>query len=157
MITKSRHLSVRLHYAALAALAILQGAAAAHAESRPVKAANREAPGNVAEKRGVEQRPENARARGTGPLFAVVMGPGPSWKKGQPLRKNGNDSHWRYWHDLHKSGVVESAGPVGKDTGFVLFHARNQSEANAMLAGDPAIKAGRYRAVARPYDETMGD
>lgn len=97
-----------------------------------------------------------ARYKG-GKLFAVVIGPGPSWKKGQPLKKSGNDKHWQYWQDLHRGGRIESAGPVGKDTGFALLHARDQKDANAVLAADPAIRAGQYRGVARPYDETIGD
>lgn len=100
--------------------------------------------------------PAAAKSKG-GKLFAVVIGPGPSWKKGQPLKKSGNDRHWKYWQDLHNDGRIESAGPVGKDTGFALLHARDQKEANAVLAADPAIRAGQYRAVARPYDETIGD
>lgn len=105
----------------------------------------------------VSDADEAAVKRKGGKLFAVVMGPGPSWKKGQPLKKGGNDSHWRYWQGLHRTGVIESAGPVGKDTGFVLLHARSQKEANAVLAADPAIRAGQYRGVARPYDEALGD
>lgn len=92
-----------------------------------------------------------------GKLFAVVIGPGPSWKRGPPLKKSGNDKHWQYWHDLHRGGRIESAGPVGKDTGFALLHARDQKDANAVLAADPATRAGQYRGVARPYEETIGD
>lgn len=92
-----------------------------------------------------------------GSLYAVVIGPGPGWKKGQPLRSGGNDGHYAYWKELQGRGLIESAGPVGKDTGFVLLRARNQKEANALIAADPAIRAGRFRAVARPYAETLGN
>lgn len=105
-----------------------------------------------------KEKPGDAHPpRRGGSLFAVVMGPGPAWKKGQPLKKGGSDGHWRYWQDLHDKGAVESAGPVGQDTGFVLLRARNQREANALIAADPAVRAGRFRAVARPYDQTIGD
>lgn len=90
--------------------------------------------------------------RSDAPLFAVVLGPGPAWKRGQPLRRGASDSHYRYWQDLHRQGRLESAGPVGKDTGFALLHARSQREANAVLAADPAVRSGQFRAVARPYD-----
>jgi uncharacterized protein YciI len=121
------------------------------ARARP-DAARREAAAREREK------PDTARpVRPGGPLFAVVIGPGPAWKKGQPLRKSRSDDHWRYWQDLHDKGLVESAGPVGKDTGFVLLRARNQREANALIAADPAVRAGRFRGVARPYDQTIGD
>lgn len=103
-----------------------------------------------------DDTPAVAAPRRGGPMFAVVIGPGPSWKKGQPLKK-GSDGHWKYWQDLHARGMVESAGPVGQDTGFVLLRAKNQREANALIAADPAVRAGRFRGVARPYDPTIGD
>lgn len=95
--------------------------------------------------------------RSGAPLFAVVLGPGPAWKRGQPLRRGASDSHFRYWQDLHRQGRLESAGPVGKDTGFALLHARSQREANAVLAADPAVRSGQFRAVARPYDEVFAE
>ncbi|MBS0474850.1 MAG: hypothetical protein JSR28_06845 [Proteobacteria bacterium] len=103
-----------------------------------------------------DTRAPSSDKRKGGPLYAVVIGPGPSWKKGQPLRASKSDGHYRYWQDLQSKGLIESAGPVGKDTGFVLLHARNQREANALLAADPAIRDGRFRAVARPYAQTLG-
>lgn len=96
-----------------------------------------------------------ADKRSAGSLFAVVIGPGPAWKKGQPLQSGAPDGHFRYWQALHRQGRVENAGPVGKDTGFILLRARSQAEANAVIAGDPAVKAGRFRAVARPYKPTF--
>ncbi len=90
-----------------------------------------------------------------GSLFAVVIGPGPAWKRGQPLQAAAPDGHFGYWQKLHREGRIENAGPVGKDTGFVLLRARSQAEANALIAADPAVKAGRFRAVARPYTATL--
>ncbi|MFM5885906.1 MAG: YciI family protein [Novosphingobium sp.] len=145
--------------AALAVLALIQLPQGAAAMARPAKPAAEKAGARDNGRPPIAQ-PEKSAARPvrrSGPLYAVVMGPGPAWKKGQPLRKSRSDEHWRYWQGLHEKGLVESAGQVGQDTGFVLLRARNQREANAMLAGDPAIRAGRFRAVARPYDETIGD
>ncbi|MDE2435367.1 MAG: hypothetical protein KGM49_03810 [Sphingomonadales bacterium] len=95
--------------------------------------------------------------RKDGHLYAVVIGPGPGWKKGQPLRSGGSDGHYAYWKGLQGQGLIESAGPVGKDTGFILLRARNQREADALIAADPAVKAGKFRAVARPYAQTLGN
>ncbi|MFC0588869.1 YciI family protein [Novosphingobium aquiterrae] len=148
--------------AGLAVLGLLLGPQGAAARSRPAKPpAQKAAAANERSKTAeTATAPDKAKARPVqrgGSLYAVVMGPGPAWKKGQPLRKSRSDEHWRYWQDLHDKGLVESAGPVGKDTGFALLRARNQREANAVLAADPAIRAGRFRGVARPYDETIGD
>lgn len=144
--------------AALLAMCMLSGSALplAAKTSRPKPALSRSTRQTQPAK--TEVKADEAKTqRKDGQLFAVVIGPGPAWKKGQPLRKSSRDGHWRYWQGLHDKGLVESAGPVGQDTGFALLRARNQREANALLAGDPAIKAGRFRAVARPYAETIGN
>ncbi len=86
-----------------------------------------------------------------GRLFAAVLGPGPKWKKGQPFKGPGLEQHRAYWKKLHEEGRVASAGPLGDDTGLILLRAKNQSEANALLAADPAVKARILHGVARPY------
>jgi uncharacterized protein YciI len=86
-----------------------------------------------------------------GRLFAAVLGPGPKWKKGQPFKGPGLDQHRAYWKKLHDEGRVASAGPLGDDTGLILLRAKNQSEASALVAADPAVKAQILRGVARPY------
>lgn len=142
--------------AALSALVQVPVAADARPQQKvQAKAAAGSAVDSAAKRNSNDPAPV-ASSRRSGPLFAVVIGPGPSWKKGQPLKK-GSDGHWKYWQDLHARGLVESAGPVGRDTGFVLLRARNQREANALLAADPAVRTGRFRGVARPYDQTIGD
>ncbi len=90
-----------------------------------------------------------------GRLFAAVLGPGPKWKKGQPFKGPGLDQHRAYWKKLHEEGRVASAGPLGEDTGLILLRARSQSEANALLAADPAVKARILHGVARPYRAEM--
>lgn len=144
--------------AVLALSALVQAPLSAEARQRvpdKAKAAAKPAAEAATKRKGEDKAPVAAPKRG-GPLYAVVIGPGPSWKKGQPLKK-GSDGHWKYWQDLHSKGLVESAGPVGNDTGFALLRARNQREANAVIAADPAVRAGRFRGVARPYDPTIGD
>lgn len=90
-----------------------------------------------------------------GRLFAAVLGPGPKWKKGQPFKGPGLEQHRAYWKKLHEQGKVASAGPLGEDTGLILLRARNQSEASALVAADPAVKALILRGVARPYSSAL--
>lgn len=90
-----------------------------------------------------------------GRLFAAVLGPGPKWKKGQPFKGPGLDQHRAYWKKLHDEGRVASAGPLGDDTGLILLRAKNQSEASAIVAADPAVKAQILRGVARPYSSAL--
>lgn len=86
-----------------------------------------------------------------GAAFAIVLGPGPAWKRGQPFKGPGLDAHRCYWQRLHKDGRVASAGPLGNDTGLAVVRARNQREADALIANDPAVRARILRGLARPY------
>ncbi len=105
-------------------------------------------------------RSETARAPSPAPvargrLYAVVLGPGPAWKKGQPFKGPGLDQHRAYWKRLLAEGRVASAGPLGSDTGLALVRARNQGEADALIAADPAVRARLLRGVARPYQAEL--
>ena len=113
------------------------------------------APPALAQKKNAVATPERAVPVAKGRLFAAVLGPGPEWKRGQPFKGAGLVEHLRYWRQLYKSGHVASAGSLGDDAGLVLFRARNQAEANALIAGDPAVKARLLRGVARPYAAQM--
>lgn len=95
------------------------------------------------------EKPAAPVARGR--LFAVVLGPGPAWKRGQPFKGPGLDEHRRYWRRLHAEGRVASAGPLGSDTGLAVVRARNQGEAEALVASDPAVRARLLRGAVRPY------
>lgn len=90
-----------------------------------------------------------------GRLFAVVLGPGSAWKKGQPLKGPGLEAHRAYWKKLFDEGRVASAGPLGSDAGLVLLRARGQAEADALIAGDPAVRLRILHGVARPYTPVL--
>ena len=90
-----------------------------------------------------------------GRLFAVVLGPGAAWKKGQPFKGPGLDAHRAYWKGLYAQGRVASAGPLGDRSGLALIRAKNQKEADALLAADPAVKARVLAEVARPYSADL--
>ena len=96
---------------------------------------------------GGEARAPVAKGR----LYAVVVGPGPAWKKGQPFKGPGLEQHRAYWKGLLGEGRIAAAGPLGDDSGLALIRAKNQKEADALLAADPAVRARILRAVARPY------
>ena len=90
-----------------------------------------------------------------GRLFAVVLGPGSAWKKGQPFKGPGLDAHRQYWKRLFAEGRVASAGPLGDRAGLALIRAKNQKEADALIAADPAVKARVLAEVARPYSADL--
>ena len=90
-----------------------------------------------------------------GRLFAVVLGPGAAWKKGQPFKGPGLDAHRLYWKGLYAQGRVASAGPLGDRSGLALIRAKNQKEAEALIAADPAVRARVLTEVARPYSADL--
>jgi uncharacterized protein YciI len=90
-----------------------------------------------------------------GRLFAVVLGPGAAWKKGQPFKGPGLDAHRAYWKGLYAQGRVASAGPLGDRSGLALIRAKNQKEADALIAADPAVRARVLAEVARPYSADL--
>jgi uncharacterized protein len=103
-----------------------------------------------------EKRPDSAEVLiAKGRLFAVVLGPGPAWKRGQPFKGPGLDEHRRYWKKLHGEGRVASAGPLGQDTGLAVVRAKDQREIDGLIANDPAVRARILRGVARPYSAEL--
>lgn len=113
-------------------------------------------PLNAADRKKPEPVPTEKPARPVkGKLFAIVLGPGPEWKKGQPLKAPAMPEHRRYWARLNDEGRIASAGPLGEDTALILMRAKNLGEATAAIAADPAVKARLLRGVARPYVAAM--
>lgn len=89
-------------------------------------------------------------------LFAMIYSPGPKWQQGKPFREQiGIKEHFGYMKGLFAKGQTFSAGGLGVDQGLVLFHARNQTEAEAVLAADPMVQAGSFTGVVRRYSPTF--
>lgn len=142
---------VRRAWPLLAAVVMCAGPSLAG--SRPGKAENKadaKASSKTQDKTAV---PAPVIAKGR--LFAVVLGPGVAWKKGQPFKGPGLDAHRQYWKGLYAEGRVASAGPLGDRSGLALIRAKNQKEADALLAADPAVKARVLAEVARPYSADL--
>ena len=96
-----------------------------------------------------------ATAEADARLYAIVLEPGPAWKPGRPFEEQGLGPHLAYWVALHRQGRIVTAGPLGDDSGLVLFYAADQRAAEAVLAGDPAIAAGVFAGSVRPYAPPM--
>jgi len=88
-------------------------------------------------------------------LFAILLEPGPAWKPGKPFQEQGLGPHLQYWLALHREGRIVTAGPLGEDSGLVVFYAADGEAAAAILAGDPAIAAGVFTGSVRPYAPPM--
>lgn len=92
----------------------------------------------------------NAAASGT-QSFAVVYRPGPAWRPGVPMEEQGLRDHFFYLRDLDRSGRIILAGPLGPDGGLLLIRARDQAEADGVVAADPAIVSGLFVGAATPF------
>lgn len=88
-------------------------------------------------------------------LFAILLEPGPAWKPGRPFVEQGLGPHLEYWVALHRQGRIVTAGPLGDDSGLVVFYAADRQTAGQILNGDPAIKAGIFTGSVRPYAPPM--
>ncbi|HEY9551979.1 MAG TPA: YciI family protein [Allosphingosinicella sp.] len=98
-----------------------------------------------------QERKTISSATQTRILFAITFRPGPAWKPGEPMKDQGLRDHGLYWNALYEKGQVFAAGRLGSEAGLALFHARDQAEAERILAEDPAIKAGIFLGEARPW------
>lgn len=96
-----------------------------------------------------------AETVGTHRLFAIILRPGPAWKAGKPFEDQGLSAHFRYWKALFDRGVVVAAGPLGTDSGLVLFYAGDQNQAEHILRDDPAIVARIFVGQVSPYAPPM--
>lgn len=137
----------------LAAVVLCTGPGSAGARPRKGEASVEAKAPAKAEIKSAPSAPAPVIAKGH--LFAVVLGPGAAWKKGQPFKGPGLDAHRQYWKGLYAQGRVASAGPLGDRSGLALIRAKNQKEADALLAADPAVKARVLAEVARPYSSDL--
>lgn len=85
-------------------------------------------------------------------LFALVYRPGPKWRRGKPFREQiAIGGHFAYMKSLFAGGQIFSAGGMGAEHGLVLLYARDQAEADAILAADPMVQAGSFSGEVRRY------
>ena len=83
--------------------------------------------------------------------FAIIYRAGPNWRAGLPMEKQGLRDHFFYLRELDKEGRLLLAGPVGPDGGLVLLWARDQAEADKVIAGDPSVISGIFTATASSF------
>jgi uncharacterized protein YciI len=66
------------------------------------------------------------------------------------------DAHSRYWQDQLRAGRAILAGGMNGDywdnVALIIFEAASQTEAESIVANDPAVKAYVFQAQTRPFD-----
>ena len=89
-------------------------------------------------------------------LFAMTYRPGEKWQPGKPFREQiAIGEHYGYMKSLFAKGQIFSAGGVGTEHGLVLLYARDQAEADAILAADPMIQAGSFNGTIERYSPSF--
>lgn len=89
-------------------------------------------------------------------LFAIIYSPGPKWQKGRPFREQiAIKEHYAHMKSLFAKGQTFVAGGLGADHGLVLLHARDEAEAEAILAADPMIQAGVFVGAVERYSPSF--
>jgi uncharacterized protein YciI len=73
-----------------------------------------------------------------------------------PAANQALEEHTRYWKEQLREGRAILAGGMDGDywdnVALIIFEAGSQSEADRMVANDPAVKAYVFQAQARPFD-----
>lgn len=78
-------------------------------------------------------------------LFAVFYRPGPNWKVGLPMARQALGDHLRYYREGVANGrVFAGGGLAAANGGLAILTVPSQVEAQAFLAGDPAILNGVF-------------
>lgn len=76
--------------------------------------------------------------------YAITYRPGPAWRAGQPMASQGLGPHAAYIQTLEAGGRIYAAGRVGEERGLAIIRAADLTEAQAILAADPAVTAGIF-------------
>jgi uncharacterized protein YciI len=86
-----------------------------------------------------------AQEANTQPSYLVIFRPGPRWLPGKPLEEQPLREHGRYMLDLYKRGVMRLAGRFADGSGgAMLIGADDDASAQAIVAVDPAVRAGTF-------------
>jgi uncharacterized protein YciI len=84
--------------------------------------------------------------------YLLIYRPGPGWLTGKPLAEQPLKEHGQYMLNLYSKGTTKFAGPFLDDAGgAMVFEAENESEAKAIVAGDPAVRSGVFVAELHPW------
>jgi len=85
------------------------------------------------------------------PLFAILFRTGPAWDSAkQPQEQAHFKEHSANLAALRKAGKIVTGGRYA-DVGLVVVRAADKDAAQALLAGDPSLAAGLFRAEVHPW------
>ncbi|MES2937251.1 MAG: YciI family protein [Pseudomonadota bacterium] len=74
------------------------------------------------------------------PSYCVLYSPGPAWRQGAPTAQQDLLEHGRYLDNLMVAGQLVLAGPFPDNGGMAVVECGSLSEAQALVARDPAVR-----------------
>ncbi len=81
-------------------------------------------------------------------LFVITYRPCTAWKAGVPMAEQGLKAHGAYMQSLLDGGrLFAGGGFVTSEGGMAIVYAETRTEAEALLAADPAIVSGIFVAT----------
>jgi uncharacterized protein len=94
---------------------------------------------------------EEPRAKRT---YLVVYRPGPGWIQGKLMQEQPPlKEHGRYMLQLYRKGILQFAGRFGDNIGGAMaFVAKDDAEAAAIVAADPAVTTGMFAFELRAWE-----
>ena len=85
--------------------------------------------------------------------FLVIYRPGPAWLVGKSVSEQPLKEHGKYMLGLYVRGSMKLAGPLTDNAGgAVVLEVADQSEAQAIVAQDPAVKSGIFVYEMHPWE-----
>jgi uncharacterized protein len=86
--------------------------------------------------------------------YLVVYRPGPGWIQGKSMQEQPPlKEHGRYMLQLYRQGVLQFAGRFGDNIGGAMaFVAKDDADANAIVAADPAVTSGMFTHELRAWE-----
>ena len=84
--------------------------------------------------------------------FVIYYTPGASWKTDKPFMEQDLRAHGAYMKELYDKDQLTHGGPFLDSTGGMsIIRAEDMDEAKAILAADPAIINGVFKATLHPW------
>ena len=84
--------------------------------------------------------------------YLLIYRPGPAWPQGKTVAELPLKEHGSYMLTLYAKGSMKLAGPLTDNAGgAVVLEVEDESEAKAIIANDPAVKAGIFVHELHPW------
>src|SRR2546423_13526694 len=85
--------------------------------------------------------------------FLIIYRPGPAWLPGKSVSEQPLKEHGRYMLGLYVKGSMKLAGPLTDNAGgAVVLEVAGESEAKAIVAANPGVKAGVCFSEMHPWE-----